>query len=63
MAKSSTNDPGKRRRSSGEDPTLQTMILDHFVGNNIRTLLASGREDAPPADRSLDPQMRSASAS
>lgn len=28
-----------------DDPTLQTMILDYFVDNNIRTLLASGREE------------------
>jgi len=26
-----------------DDPTLQTMILDYFVDNNIQTLLASGR--------------------
>jgi DNA-binding response OmpR family regulator len=28
-----------------DDPTLQTMILDYFVDNNIQTLLASGREE------------------
>ena len=28
-----------------DDPTLQTMILDYFVDNNIETLLASGREE------------------
>ena len=27
-----------------DDPTLQTMILDYFVDNNIQTRLASGRE-------------------
>src|SRR5271154_4888948 len=28
-----------------DDPTMQTMILDYFVDNNIQTLLASGREE------------------
>ena len=28
-----------------DDPTLQTMIVDYFVDNNIRTLLASGRDE------------------
>ena len=28
-----------------DDPTLQTMILDYFVDNNIQTLLASGRDE------------------
>jgi two-component system, OmpR family, response regulator len=28
-----------------DDPALQTMISDYFVDNNIRTLLASGREE------------------
>jgi two-component system, OmpR family, response regulator len=28
-----------------DDPTLQTMVLDYFVDNNIQTLLASGREE------------------
>ena len=28
-----------------DDPTLQTMIFDYFVDNNIQTLLASGREE------------------
>jgi two-component system, OmpR family, response regulator len=28
-----------------DDPTLQTMIVDYFVDNNIRTLVASGREE------------------
>ena len=28
-----------------DDPALQTMIFDYFVDNNIRTLLASGREE------------------
>jgi two-component system, OmpR family, response regulator len=28
-----------------DDPALQNMILDYFVDNNIRTLLASGREE------------------
>jgi two-component system, OmpR family, response regulator len=28
-----------------DDPTLQTMISDYFVDNNIQTLLASGRKD------------------
>jgi CheY-like chemotaxis protein len=28
-----------------DDPTLQRMILDYFVDNNIQTLLASGREE------------------
>jgi hypothetical protein len=28
-----------------DDPTLQTMIFDYFVDNNIPTLLASGREE------------------
>jgi DNA-binding response OmpR family regulator len=28
-----------------DDPTLQTMIVDYFVDNNIQTLLASGRDE------------------
>src|SRR5580658_8204336 len=28
-----------------DDPTLQTMIFDYFVDNNIQTLLASGRNE------------------
>jgi two-component system, OmpR family, response regulator len=28
-----------------DDPTLQTMIFDYFVDNNIQTLLASDRKD------------------
>jgi two-component system, OmpR family, response regulator len=28
-----------------DDPTLQTMIFDYFVDNNIQTLLASGRKE------------------
>src|ERR1700722_15276274 len=28
-----------------DDPTLQTMISDYFVDNNIKTLLASGRKE------------------
>jgi len=28
-----------------DDPTLQTMIFDYFVDNNIQTLLACGREE------------------
>jgi DNA-binding response OmpR family regulator len=28
-----------------DDPTLQRRILDHFVDNNIHTLLASRREE------------------
>ena len=52
MASPPSSDP---QRSEGDrqttvivvddDPTLQTMIFDYFVGNNIRTLLASGREE------------------
>ena len=28
-----------------DDPALQRMILDYFVENNIRTLVASGRRE------------------
>src|SRR3984957_7043093 len=31
-----------------DDPTLQTMIFDYFVDNNIQTLLASGRNEMLP---------------
>jgi DNA-binding response OmpR family regulator len=41
--------PGGDRQVSvlvvDDDPTLQRMILNYFVDNNIRTLLASGREE------------------
>ena len=51
MANSPSSDP---QQSGGDrlatvlvvddDPTLQTMILDYFVDNNIQTRLASGRD-------------------
>jgi two-component system OmpR family response regulator len=52
MANSPSSDPqqsGGDRQATvlvvDDDPTLQTMILDYFVDNNIQTLLASGREE------------------
>jgi hypothetical protein len=52
MANSPSSDPqqsgGDRQATvlvDDDDPTLQTMILDYFVDNNIHTLLASGREE------------------
>ena len=52
MANSPSTDPQQRgsdRQATvlvvDDDPTLQTMILDYFVDNNIQTLLASGREE------------------
>ena len=52
MANSPSSDPqqsGDDRQATvlvvDDDPTIQTMILDYFVDNNIRTLLASGREE------------------
>jgi two-component system, OmpR family, response regulator len=52
MANSPSTDPqqsGSDRQATvlvvDDDPTLQTMILDYFVDNNIQTLLASGREE------------------
>ena len=51
MANSPSSDPqqsGGDRQATvlvvDDDPTLQTMILDYFVDNNIQTLLASGRK-------------------
>ena len=52
MANSPSSDPqqtGGDRHATvlvvDDDPTLQRMILDYFVDNNIQTLLASGREE------------------
>jgi two-component system, OmpR family, response regulator len=51
MAISPTSDlaPGGDRQATAlvvdDDPALQRMILDYFTDNNIRTLLASGREE------------------
>jgi two-component system OmpR family response regulator len=52
MANSPSSDPQKSggdRQTTvlvvDDDPTLQRMILDYFVDNNIRTLLASGRKE------------------
>jgi two-component system OmpR family response regulator len=52
MANSLSSDPqqsGGDRQTTvlvvDDDPTLQTMIFDYFVDNNIRTLLASGRKE------------------
>jgi DNA-binding response OmpR family regulator len=53
MGKTSSNDPGLRASGDRQvcvlvvedDPALQRMILSYFVENNIRTLLASGREE------------------
>ena len=55
MANSPSGDP---QQSGGDhqatvlvvddDPTLQTMIFDYFVDNNIQTLLASGRKELLP---------------
>jgi two-component system, OmpR family, response regulator len=53
MGKTSSNDLGSRagsdRRASvlvvEDDPALQRMILSYFGENNIRTLVASGREE------------------
>ena len=51
MVNSPSNDPhqsGSDRQATvlvvDDDPTLQTMILDYFIDNNIQTRLASGRE-------------------
>src|SRR5271154_3921572 len=52
MANSPSSEPqqsGDDRQATvlvvDDDPTMQTMILDYFVDNNIQTLLASGREE------------------
>ena len=52
MASSPFSDPiqdgGDRQATAlvvDDDPALQRMILDYFVDNNIRTLLASGRQE------------------
>ncbi len=52
MANSPSGDPqqnGGDRQATvlvvDDDPTLQTMIVDYFVDNNIRTRLASGRDE------------------
>ena len=50
MVNSPSSDPhqsGSDRQATvlvvDDDPTLQTMILDYFVDNNMQTLLASAR--------------------
>jgi two-component system, OmpR family, response regulator len=53
MGKTSSSDLGSRAGSDRQvsvlvvedDPALQRMILSYFEGNNIRTLVASGREE------------------
>ena len=53
MGKTLSNDPGLRASGDRQvcvlvvedDPALQRMILSYFGENNIRTLLASGREE------------------
>jgi len=51
MTSSPSSDPiqGGDRQATvlvvDDDPALQRMILDYFVDNNIRTLLASGRQE------------------
>jgi hypothetical protein len=51
MGNSPSSDPqqssGDRQATAliDDDSTLQTMILDDFVDNNIHTLLASGRNE------------------
>jgi two-component system OmpR family response regulator len=52
MVNSPSSDPqqsGSDRQATvlvvDDDPTLQTMIFDYFVDNNIQTLLASGRKE------------------
>src|SRR6516165_5168466 len=53
MGKTSSNDPGLRASSDRQvcvlvvedDPALQRMILSYFGENNIRTLVASDREE------------------
>jgi DNA-binding response OmpR family regulator len=53
MGETSSKDLGFRGRGNRQacvlvvedDPALQRMILDYFVENNIRTLVASGRQE------------------
>ena len=53
MGETSSNDLGSRGRGDRQacvlvvedDPALQRMILDYFVENNIRTLVASDRRE------------------
>ena len=53
MGETSSNDPGSHGRGNRQacvlvvedDPALQRMILDYFVDNNIRTLVASDRRE------------------
>ena len=53
MSGSSPNDPSPRGSVDRQvcvlvvedDPALQRMILNYFMENNIRTLVASGREE------------------
>jgi two-component system OmpR family response regulator len=53
MGETSINDPGLRVSGDRQvcvlivedDPALQRMILNYFTENNIRTLVASGRQD------------------
>ena len=53
MGETSSNDPVFRGRGDRQacvlvvedDPALQRMILDYFVDNNIRTLVASDRRE------------------
>src|SRR5262245_8243727 len=53
MSETSSNDPGLRASGDRQvcilvvedDPALQRMILSYFGENNIRTMLASGRQE------------------
>ena len=53
MSDLSPNDPGSRGRVDRQvcvlvvedDPALQRMILNYFAENNIRTLVASNRQE------------------
>jgi two-component system, OmpR family, response regulator len=53
MSETSSNDPGLRGSGDRQvcilvvedDPALQRMILSYFAENNIRTLLASSRQE------------------
>src|SRR6266540_4244740 len=53
MSETSSNDPGLRGSGDRQvcilvvedDPALQRMILSYFGENNIRTLVACGRQD------------------
>src|SRR5262245_19045092 len=62
MGETSSNDPGPHGRGDRQacvlvvedDPALQRMILDYFVDNNIRTLVASDRREMVSKLRSTE---------